>query len=118
MDINEAAVAAFWRTCCDEHGIAEDASHHVGPFSDPALAPYQEMLLGLVREGRKRATARVDIEFEKYGIPRRVPGDHWLVTDTAGQSGLPCPNHRRPGLAVLGSAARLRPTRGRGRQHP
>ena len=84
MVIDDAAVAAFWKKCCDEHGIAEGASRHVGPFSDPELAPYQEMLLGLVREGRKRATARVDMEFEKYGIPRRVPGDHWLVTDTAG----------------------------------
>ena len=84
MVINDAAVATFWKTCCEDHAIAESAYRHVGPFSDPGLAPYQEMLLRLVKDGGKRATARVDIEFEKYGIPRRGPGDLWLVTDTTG----------------------------------
>ena len=84
MATNNAAIAAFWKTCCYDHAIAEGTFHHVGPFSDPELAPYQEMLLQLVREGRKRATARVDMEFGKYGVPRRGPGDLWLVTDTAG----------------------------------
>ena len=84
MVINDAAVAAFWKTCCDDHAIATSAYRHVGPFSDPELAPYQEMLLRLVKDGGKRATARVDIEFEMYGTPRRGPGDLWLVTDTTG----------------------------------
>ena len=84
MDINKDGVAAFWRRCCDQHGVPKDAGYHAGPFSDPELANYQGMLLDLVREGKKRATARLDMEFEKYGISRRSPGDLWLVTDTNG----------------------------------
>jgi len=85
MKINTEAVATFWKTCCDAHGIDSETPYHVGPFSDPKLAPYQEILLDLVREKKKRATARMDIDFEQYGIPRRDPGDLWLVTNTAGE---------------------------------
>ena len=85
MKINEDAVERFWRQCCDEHGIAPEMPYHAGPFSDPKLAPYQEMLLDLVRDGKKRATARMDMDFEQYGIDRREPGNLWLVTDTAGE---------------------------------
>ena len=85
METNSGAIAAFWRQCREAHGIPDGATYHAGPFSDPELAKYQEMLHDLVREKKKRATARLDMEFEKYGTARRGPGDFWLVTNTAGQ---------------------------------
>ena len=85
MKLNQDAIARFRKHCAETHGLPDAAACHAGPFSDPQLAPYQEMLLDLVKERRKLATARLDMEFEKYGIPRRVPGDLWLVTDTAGE---------------------------------
>lgn len=85
MNVDYEAAGAFWEKCCAEHGIDSDAGYHAGPFSDPELANYQGMLIDLVREGRKRATARLDMEFEKYGFDRRGSGDLWLVTDTDGE---------------------------------
>ena len=85
MDVNEKAVAAFWQRCREAQDIPETAGYYVGPFSQPHLANYQDMLLDLVREGKKRATARLAMEFEKYGIAPRTPGDYWVVLDTRGE---------------------------------
>jgi len=84
MTDRQAEIATFWQTCCEAHGIAPDTPYYAGPFSDPALAPYQEMLLDLVRVGKKRATARLEQEFARDGIARRSPDDLWVVLDTAG----------------------------------
>ncbi len=84
MKRDDVAIAAYWDACRERHGIADGTSFYVGPFSDPALAPYQGMLLDLVREGKKRATARVEVEFELDEIRRRSPGDYWVVLDTEG----------------------------------
>lgn len=75
---SSADIDAFWRHCRDTHGITQETCH-VGPFSDPKMAPYQDLLLDLVAQGKKRATARLDMEFARQEIPRRGPGDHWLV---------------------------------------
>lgn len=72
------SVEAYWRRCRTVHRIARD-SYHAGPFSDPRLAPYQDMLLDLVAGGNKRATARLDMEFDRCGISRRRAGDYWVV---------------------------------------
>ena len=83
MVINDAAVAAFWKTCCGDHAIAEERVPPCGTVLRPrAGALPGDAAAVWSGTGTKRATARVDMEFEKYGIPRRVPGDHWLVTDT------------------------------------
>ncbi len=84
MQKNQAAIAEFWRQSCKKNGIDPATDYYAGPFSDPELANYQGMLLDLVREGKKQATARLDMEFEKYGIARRGPGDLWIVLDTVG----------------------------------
>ena len=54
----------------------------VGPFGDtPALA---DQLLGLVLDGRKRATSTLLAEFAAEGQDVVRVGDHWIVTDAAG----------------------------------
>lgn len=72
------AVELFWRQCKAQYGIEAD-DYHAGPFSDPRMAPYQDLLLDLVAQGKKRATARLAMEFEKYGVARRAPGAYWVV---------------------------------------
>lgn len=77
-------IDAFWSACRAAYGIAGEHAH-IGPFSVPRHAPYQDMLLDLVRSGAKRATARLDMEFERWSIPRRAPGDHWVVLSAEGE---------------------------------
>jgi len=77
------AVESFWHRCKAQHNI-EANDYHAGPFSDPDMAPYQDLLLDLVAQGKKRATARLAMEFEKHGIPARTPGSYWVVLSTEG----------------------------------
>lgn len=78
------AIEAFWRQCKARQGIDAEG-YHAGPFSDPGMAPYQDLLLDLVAQGKKRATARLDLEFEKYGVARRKPGAYWIVLSAEGE---------------------------------
>ena len=77
------AVEAFWLRCKALHNIKAD-EYHSGPFSDPDMAPYQDLLLDLVAQRKKRATARLAMEFEEHGIAARAPGTYWVVLSAVG----------------------------------
>lgn len=81
--IDPAAVDAFWQRFVATADVAAgtryaDAFH----FGDhPRLV---DELLGLVLDGRKRATASGLAELEAANLPIPCVGDHWIVCD--GQS--------------------------------
>ncbi|MBL26218.1 MAG: ASCH domain-containing protein [Rhodospirillaceae bacterium] len=74
------AVEAFWQKCRSSFGIDAD-DYFVGTFAEPRFAPYHDTLLDLVDAGKKRATAHLAMDFVRNGIPRRTPGDYWMVVD-------------------------------------
>ncbi len=55
----------------------------VGTFGDSAELITE--LVALVLEGRKRATASLEREFEPEGTPQPAVGDHWIVVGAAGE---------------------------------
>jgi uncharacterized protein YhfF len=59
---------------------APEAVEHFGDSAELA-----EELLGLVLDGRKRATAGSVAAFEREGAPLSSVGDHWVVVDGAGR---------------------------------
>ena len=75
------AVRRFWERCRKEHGIGE-TGWFASTFADPNLATYHDELLGLVSQGRKRATAHLAMDFERNRIRRREAGDYWLILDS------------------------------------
>ena len=75
------AVEDFWQDCRSKLGIVEE-NYFAGTFADPIMAPYHDELIELVAEGRKRATAHLDLEFYLNSIARRNAGDYWVVLDS------------------------------------
>jgi uncharacterized protein YhfF len=75
------AVEAFWQRCRQEHRL-EAAEYHACTFADPRFAAYHDMLIELVAEGKKRATAHLLFDFERNRIARRAVGDFWVVLST------------------------------------
>jgi uncharacterized protein YhfF len=75
------AVEEFWQRCRARHGIAA-VDYHARTFADPRYATYHDMLLDLVGEGKKRATAHLAMDFERNKVARRAIGDYWVVVST------------------------------------
>ena len=75
------AVEAFWQQCRKAHGISTN-DYHATTFADPRYSNYHDMLLDLVAEGKKRATAHMQLDFEKNRVRRRVVGDYWVILST------------------------------------
>ena len=72
----------FWEAYRRRNPSVPAELPEVGPFGDtPALA---DQLLGLVLDGRKRATSTLLAEFAAEGQDVVRVGDHWIVTDAAG----------------------------------
>ena len=46
--------------------------------------PFIDELAGMARDGQKRGTAHMQLQFEKDGIAMREPGDCWILTTTDG----------------------------------
>jgi uncharacterized protein YhfF len=78
------AVEKFWQDCRKAHGI-ETADYHALTFADPKYSNYHDELLDLVGAGKKRATAHMQLDFEKNNVPRRKVGDYWLVVSTTNE---------------------------------
>ena len=49
------------------------------------FATYHDELLGLVTAGKKRATAHLQLDFERNNIRRRDIGDYWVVLNTVSE---------------------------------
>ena len=80
--IRTVATDSFWNDYCAASGLA-DTTYEVVVFGDSrALA---DELLGLVLEGRKRATASLLREYEISGEPVPAVGDYVVVIDGQGQ---------------------------------
>jgi len=75
------AVEEFWQDCRSKLGIVEE-DYFAGTFSDTDMVLYHDELLNLVAEGKKRATAHLDLDFDQSSIARRKPGDYWVVLDS------------------------------------
>ncbi|WP_190264442.1 ASCH domain-containing protein [Glutamicibacter nicotianae] len=83
---DNAAAAAMWHTYCTATGRDEVEPYVVDYFGDhPALA---DELLGLVREGTKRATASLENEYAQSGEPLPEPDGHWIACDSTGAPAL------------------------------
>ena len=76
------AATALWARFRDAHPEAPAALPTVGPFG--ATSAHADQLLGLVLAGVKSATSTLLAEFGAEDEPLPRPGDHWIVTDSAG----------------------------------
>lgn len=79
-----AEVRAFWHEQRAALGIQTD-SYQASTFADIRFATYHDELLTLVSEGKKRATAHMQLDFERNGIRRREVGDYWVIVDSESQ---------------------------------
>ena len=82
----DTAVVGFWEMCRHRLAIAE-THYHATSISDPAIATATNEFLdlsdhtSLIRSGKKRGTAHLAIDFTLNKVPRRRPGDLWIVLD-------------------------------------
>ena len=74
-------VEKFWQECRAAHGI-QTSDYHCCTFADPRYATYHDELIDLVAAGKKRATAHMQLDFEKNKVARRKVGDYWVVVTT------------------------------------
>ena len=79
-----ADVRAFWERQRTALGI-ETELYHASTFADVRFATYHDELLELVTAGKKRATAHLDLDFERNNIRRRNIGDNWVVLNTVSE---------------------------------
>lgn len=83
---DNAAAAAMWHAYCTATGRDETKPWVADYFGDhPVLA---DELLDLVRTGRKRATASLQIEYAQSGEPLPEPDGHWIACDSTGAPAL------------------------------
>lgn len=75
-------VRAFWKAFCEHAGIREDTPYHARTFSDPRFSRLTDEIAELAREGRKRGTCHLQLDFEKNGVPYRYPGDYLVVLNS------------------------------------
>jgi uncharacterized protein YhfF len=75
------AVREFWEAQKKALNITTD-EYYAGTFVDPKYVEYDDELVRLVGEGRKQATAHLDLDFHINQIRRREVGDYWVVVDT------------------------------------
>ena len=79
-----ANVQAFWNDQRLALGIDTEL-YHASTFADVRFATYHDELLALVSEGKKRATAHLQLDFERNNVRRRDVGDYWVVVDSESQ---------------------------------
>ena len=72
-------VIAFWQAFCEETGVPLDVHYHARTFSDPRISKVTDDIAELARQGKKRGTAHLLLDFEKNGVPQREPGDYFMV---------------------------------------
>ena len=75
---------AFWERQRSALGI-ETELYDASTFADVRFATYHDELLGLVAAGKKRATAHLQLDFERNNIRRRSVGDYWVVVNSASE---------------------------------
>lgn len=80
-------IDAVWQQACEATGIDPATPHHAGTFAGSdggAEEAFHDELAALVRDGQKRGTTHMRLEFEHRGIPLREVGHCWIVTGAAG----------------------------------
>ncbi|WP_434922535.1 ASCH domain-containing protein [Glutamicibacter sp. PAEs-4] len=83
---DHVAAATMWHAYCAATGRDPFGPWVADYFGDhPRLA---DELLGLVREGTKRATASLEVEYAQSGDPLPEPGGHWIACDSTGAPAL------------------------------
>ena len=80
--LDTAAAAQLWKQYVTAFPGASSSEYTVERFGDSARLA--DELLGLVLEGRKRATATLVLEFAADGEPRPRIGGHGIVCDGGG----------------------------------
>jgi uncharacterized protein YhfF len=75
-------VERFWARFLAETG-GLDGPYRVGGFAEEYPEVATELGL-LVRDGPKRATAGLLVEYEEAGDPLPMVGERWVITDGAG----------------------------------
>ena len=73
-------VERFWQEARLKHKIVRNV-YHARTFSDPVLSTKIDEITELCRQGKKRGTAHLALDFETNEIPRRGPGDYLVVLD-------------------------------------
>ncbi len=100
LRFDTAATQAFWREACAATGIDPATTYHSGTFAEPTTpdrAEFINELSGMARDGDKRGTAHMRLQFEQENIAMREPGDCWIVTTT---DGVPLCVVRMTGVAI------------------
>jgi uncharacterized protein YhfF len=83
-------VGSFWRACQRKHGIATN-DYHARSLADPAILDSDVEMLDLsdhpklIRARVKNGTAHMAMDFERNKIPRRLPGDYWVILSPAAE---------------------------------
>ena len=76
-------VKAFWVAFCEQTGVSPDATYHPRTFSDPRNSTVTNEIAELARQGEKRGTAHLALDFENNQIPQRKPGEYMMVLNVA-----------------------------------
>ena len=83
ISADKANIKEFWTAFCRANSVDENAAKDARTFSDPRLSQVTDEIAELARQGRKRGTAHLLIDFERNAIPRRVPGQYLIVLNAA-----------------------------------
>lgn len=87
LHFDTAETRTFWEQACQAAGIDPASTYHAGTFAEPVSvdrAAFIDQLADMARDGAKRGTAHMLLQFEQENIRMREPGDFWLVTTTQG----------------------------------
>ena len=76
-------VEAYWQACREANDIAVE-EYHACTFADPARTDKLDYITEHCRQGHKRGTAHLVLDFEMNAVPRREVGDYWVVLDRDG----------------------------------
>ena len=80
---DSAAAKTFWRTFCEQTGASVGTEYHARTFSDPRNSTLTDEIAELARQGKKRGTAHLALDFEKNRVPQRKPGEYLIVLNVA-----------------------------------
>ena len=80
---DSAAVKTFWAAFCQQTGVSPDVTYHPRTFSDPRNSTVTDEIAELARQGKKRGTAHLALDFEKNQIPQRKPGEYMIVLNVS-----------------------------------
>ena len=79
---NAENVKEFWKSFCAANDLPDDTEYHARTFSDSRYSLVTDEIAELARQGNKRGTCHLQLDFEKNAVPYRFPGDYMVVLNS------------------------------------